>query len=284
MLGTGSCVATSKTVHFSRTQVHLGLWALFFINTLVARVAFAPAQDWLDSLARTNLLVLAAFFVVFHLLSERDNAAVVGRVDIVVFAAATVALCLFSLLGVAFDIPLIMGGIGLYYLSPQARHPDDRFLGMVYLALAFNGFVAPLIFYLFKDLFLIGEVQFAVAVIQLTGFDVTASGTRILAESGMRLQMVGACSVFTNLSFAVLGYATCKAFFRAPFDSKDVAFIFVLAASLILANALRLGLMTPSFPAYEFWHHGNGALVFAAVQFAMIAGVSALAIVTKARV
>ncbi|MDF1855064.1 archaeosortase/exosortase family protein [Pseudooceanicola sp.] len=270
--------------YLPRNQVHIGLWILLGCHSLLARLSVSPIHDWIYELARSNLFGLAAFLTVFHLLTDTSDRRQATSADYFLFAITGLALWIGGFGGSGHDVPLVLLPVALFYFSRFGHGADDRFIGLVALALSINGFFAPMLFHLFKDLFLIGEAQFAAALNRLIGLDVIAEGTRLTAVDGVRLQLIGACSVFSNLSFAFLGYSCFKAFFRSPMNWRDLGPILILMLALIFANAIRLGLMVPNWAAYEFWHHGSGSLIFAVVQFLLIGLVCLYAVILRGRI
>ena len=259
-----------NTRFLNQRDVHLSLWLLVLVHLLVASLAHQPVDDWLMIVLNTNALVLVAFLTIFHLLIENFRQTPAGKLDLWVFGGTGVLFLITGLFGSHYDVGMVMVLIAIAYLSGFFLLPNAKFIGLVYGALAINGFIAPLLFHLFKDVILIGEVLIAAAFNNLIGLEVTANGTRLSSESGMRLEMIGACSVYANLSFALLGFASVKAFFKQRIVRSDVAVLFGLALGLIALNTIRLGLMAENSGAYEFWHHGDGASYFAGVQFLFI--------------
>lgn len=267
---------TMRTI--AREHVHLAVWFLLLAHTLLSRLAAYPVAEWATLIASTNLMVLVAFLAIFHLLTDDPETAPATRSDYILLGIVALGVSVGGLFGSTYDVPFLMAGLAGYYISRHARIGSSGSVGLVYLALFVNGFLAPLIFMLYKDIFLIGEVDLAVRLNALVGITVAGDGTLITGESGMRLRMVGACSVFTNLSYAFLGYASVKAFFRLPLKSSDIVVLLVLSLLLMVMNSARLGLMTPSRSAYEFWHGGEGAVIVSAVQMALICAISVLSV------
>ena len=268
--------AKNKTRLFTipRGHVHLAVWLLLLFHSFVGRLSAYPLTEWITLVASTNLMILVAFLAIFHLLTDRSDATLAEWSDFLLLTVTALAVSAGGVFGSIYDIPLIMAALAVYYFSRHCRIGDARPIGLVYMALFVNGFLAPLIFMLYKDLFLIGEVDLAVKLNSLLGVEVSSEGTRILGASGMRLQMIGACSVFSNLSYAFLGYVSVKAFFRLPLKAKDAGVLLLLSLLLIVMNSLRLGLMTPARSAYEFWHGGDGAIIVSVVQMIVICAIS----------
>lgn len=265
----------------SSKQVHLAVWLFVFSQTLVAKIGIHDPDQWLHALAKSNLLVIAAFLAIFHLLSETDTRTPARPRDYSLFGCVVLFSIIGSLLGTRFDIAFLCLPIAAHYLLFTRYFADSKFLSLIYTALFVNGFLAPLIFMLFKSTVLVGEVELAVYVNTLLGMDISSTGTRLAAEDGLRLQMIGGCSVFSNLSLAFLGYAAFKAFVRQPFCRRDIWFLAGLAVCLILMNTIRIGLMIPDVERYQFWHHGDGAVWFAGAQLVVILIATTVSIVTR---
>ncbi len=257
-----------------RGHVHLAVWFLLLVHSLIGRLAPHDLTEWPAMAASTNLMLLMAFLAIFHLLTDRADTAPARRGDYVLLVLTVLAVAAGGVFGSIYDIPLIMAALALYYFSRHARIRDARSVGLVYMALFINGFAAPLIFMFYKDIFLIGEVDLAVRLNALIGIEISGTGTRISGESGLNLRMIGACSVFSNISYAFLGFASVKAFFRLPLKAGDAGILLLLSFLLMVVNSLRLGLMTPGWSAYEFWHHGDGAILISVLQMALICVVS----------
>ena len=266
----GLTAAKSSIFRLNQRDVHIAVWLILLSHILISRIAPIPSEEWYGVVLNTSLLVVIAFMVIFHLLTDHTQSEHVENSDYWILMGVVVSLALSSNLGSPYDVPLIMGLVSMYYFSKYTTVRDSFFIGIVYLALAFNGFLAPLIFHLIKDVVLIGEVHAAAILNNLIGLEVAANGTRLTSEGGMRLQMVGGCSVYSNLSLAILGYASVKAFFRQKMVAADVLLLLALAMCLVLVNSVRLGLMTPDLTAYRYWHHGDGSMLVAVVQTALI--------------
>ena len=151
---------------------------------------------------------------------------------------------------------------------------DAYFLGLTYLAISLNGFWAPVVFQVFKDSILFGEAYAVVWMNGLFGIQAETDGTRLFSESGMRLQLIGACSVYEGLSLALLGYASLKAFMRKVVSASDFGVIALLVFALFFLNSLRLGLMTLDYASYEYWHHDEGTVYFGMAQLLVVVSVS----------
>jgi len=257
-----------------QSQVHLGLWLYLVCMSLLSRVAHLPSEDRASALFSTNLIAILAFLAIFHLLTTSQNRALATASDYQLILVVIGFSFLSGFVGLKYDIAFVMGGVAVYYFYLAARIPDGIFLGIVYLALMVNGFLAPFVFQVFKPFFLIGEVQLVAALGNQFGLDIVADGTRMHANNDVKLLMVGACSAFMNVSLAFLGYAAVKGFFRSLPSWYDWIILGVLSVAIVLGNSMRIGLMTLGVSSYEYWHHGDGAVVYGFVQFATIVFIS----------
>ncbi len=259
-----------------QNQVHLGLWLYLVCMSLLTRMAHLPPEEWIGKLFSTNLIAILAFLAIFHLLTTTQNKALATASDYRLIVVAMGFSMLSSFVGMTYDIPFIMGGIALYYFYQAARIPDGIFLGIVYFALMINGFLAPVVFQIFKPFFLNGEVQLVASLGNQFGLNIVTDGTLMHANNDVKLLMVGACSAFMNVSFAFLGYAAIKGFLRSQPGWYDWIILAVLLIAIVFGNSFRIGLMALSRASYEYWHHGDGAVIFGIVQLAAIATISLL--------
>ena len=263
-------------LNIPRHQIHLGLLLYLVCMTLLARIGHFPSEDWVNTVLRTNLITIFAFLAIFHLLTTCENRALASSSDYWL-VMAVFGLTLFTgFIGVKFDVSVVMGGVAAYYFFRSARMPDGAFLALVYFALMINGFLTPFVFQIFKPFFLNGEAQLATMLNYPFGIDLIADGVLIHSNNGIKFQMIGGCSVFSNVSFAFLGYAAIKGFLRSRINAHDWIIVAILLIALIVGNSVRIGLMTFSMEAYEYWHNGDGAVVFGLVQFAAILFISLL--------
>jgi hypothetical protein len=263
----------SLFLRISRSDVHLGLLILILCSSIASRIDDFTLIPFAIALINTNLFLLFAFFVIFHLIcADYDNRRAT-IVDYGVFVLSLLSLNLVGKMGVTHDVGLVTAGLAVWFWR-QRKSENARYIALVWFALSLNVLIAPLFFQVFKSFILVAEVDLIAYIWNLLGYNVWADGQLLTSASGVKLRMIGACSVFTNLSFGFLCYASVKAYNRQSFSFPDMLFVAVLIALLALGNAIRIGLMLPSYEAYVYWHHGSGETIFGAAQFITIIAIS----------
>ncbi len=111
--------------------------------------------------------------------------------------------------------------------------------------------------------------QFAAFILWCTGADVTLSGVTIYLPTGS-VEVLGGCSGM-ELIFHMLGLALL---FLLMFPTLRQQKVFVpIVAGIVgfLVNGIRVVLMTVLVTknkqaAFEYWHHGNGSLIFSIIS------------------
>lgn len=263
----------SLPIKLQKSDIHLGLLFLVFCGTLSNRVEAFDFVPFVVTLVNTNLFLLFAFFVIFRLIIadyDKRNAEVW---DFAVLGLSVVSLNFFGKMSITHDIGLVTGGLAIWFYLQRAVG-NSRFISLAWFALTLNILIAPVLFQFFKSYILIAEVDVIAYFWNLFGYGVVADGQFLKTATGVRLRMVGACSVFTNLSFGFLCYASMKALHQQTISFRDVISVGMLILLLALGNVLRTGIMLPSFASYEYWHHGFGATIFGALQFLVIVSIS----------
>lgn len=256
-------------------DLHLFVLGAIALSAVALRVGYPTPDRVIHALEGANLFVVFALAVIYHLIRDHDDRASATNADLLLALAVVGALAVGGLFATRLDLAAVMLALGLWYRWRPSALPQGRFIAIVYLALGVNGLLAPLLFQLFKPFFLIGEAQFAAWLLRLGGMNVIATEAHIAMPGGTQLQLVGACSVFSNLSLSVVGWAGVKAAFRSSASWRDIYWLGLLAGLLIVGNAVRIGLMLPSQEAYEFWHTGGGLQIFSIGQFLVIMLVAA---------
>lgn|GEM_PF-6213718 len=266
-------------INAQRSDIYLGLLLVVFINGIIVQSFGDGLLNLVISVLNTNLFLLFAFYALFDLLVEGKDDCGSGVADYLICISALLSLLFFGRMGISHDVGLVTLALAaLFWFRRDVG--NSKYIAVIWFALTLNLLIAPFLFQLFKGFILVAEVEFVAHLWRLFGFDVWSDGQLLVLDHGMKIRMIGACSVFTNLSFGFLCYATVKAFNRKQMVYSDVIMVGTLIVLLVLGNTIRIGLMLPSLADYEFWHHGFGATIFGLVQFSIIASVSYFSIPT----
>ncbi|KYC41549.1 cyanoexosortase A [Scytonema hofmannii PCC 7110] len=111
--------------------------------------------------------------------------------------------------------------------------------------------------------------KFAAFILWCTGADVTLSGVTIYLPTGS-VEVLGGCSGM-ELIFHMLGLALL--FLLMVSTLRQQKFLIPIVAGIVgfFVNGIRVVLMTVlvtknNQAAFEYWHHGNGSLIFSIIS------------------
>ena len=179
----------------------------------------------------------------------------------------------FSLAGYHLRLSPAMAFVGLCLLATRARNlgfywRELLILSLLVLGPAFRVFLEAI------DLPTI-TATFSSFLLWYGGFDVTREGTFILLPQG-RVEVYGACSgvasVIQMLNIAVL----FGLLIPTTWLQRSVATVAALTVGFVV-NAGRVGLLailvsTGSRRAFDFWHEGDGSLIFFTISVIIFSG------------
>ncbi len=274
----------SLTGKVQKSDVYLALLILILCSFLSNRFESLGLASFFITLVNTNLFVLLAFYVLLQLITLEPDTRPARLKDYIFFVCAALSLFVFGQTGSIYDIGFVTGGLALWFWTRRKAIRQDQFIALVCFALTLNILISPVLFQFFKSIILIGEVDLIAFIWSSIGFNVWADGQYLGTPGGMRIQLIGACSVFTNLSFGFLCYASMKAFNKSPMSFGDIKYVIILIVLLAVGNAIRIGLMLPGYEAYVFWHTGDGATIFGIVQFIIIVLISCISVLVRKKV
>ena len=103
------------------------------------------------------------------------------------------------------------------------------------------------------------------------GLELTVRGAELAGSNGWSVYVLAPCSSFHNLSLAALVWLSLLKLGRETIRRPAWAALIAGAALIILLNASRILLMTPSEAQYQYWHDGMGRSLFVCLTFAAIA-------------
>lgn len=186
---------------------------------------------------------------------------------------ALVVLRSFSLAGYHFRLSPAMAFVGLCLLATRARDlgfywREFLILSLLVLGPAFRTLLEAI------DLPTVTAV-FSTFMLWYGGFDVTREGTFILLPQG-RVEVYGACSgvasVIQMFNIAVL----FSLLIPTTWLQRTIATVVALATGFVV-NAIRVGLLavlvsTGSRQAFDFWHEGDGSLIFFTASVLLFSG------------
>lgn len=110
---------------------------------------------------------------------------------------------------------------------------------------------------------------------RILGAAASVDGTLIRGPQGWYIYVLEGCSSLHGLSLDLLVWASALALAGARVTCRAAGFLAVAAAATVLANTLRILVMSRSPQDYRIWHYGWGATLFGAI-LALLAVVPAV--------
>jgi len=233
----------------------------------------------LDGLVDFNAGEILALYAIYSVVTAKTALITLSRADLAVIAACA----LLMLPPVSQHFAFFGAGVaGLYLVLRHPRKAPLSQVGWLWLAISFYESFSQLLFKFISATWIQGEVHFAAWIGPLLGFPITRDGIRLVSPDGWFIYILESCSAFSNISLAILLWLSLLTLAGAEIHRRQLVALGVAAVSIFLLNALRILLMTPSQPAWYFWHEGTGALIFSAVTFLAVALPTALSLRSRA--
>jgi exosortase/archaeosortase family protein len=249
-----------------RRELFLWIVICLFANQALQLIDTSSLKALTDSLASQNyFLWLAAYAVIFRLLrSDADVPA--SRRDCGAALVFCGALLCASFLPYRFGTGLLTTATAGYILLQHEGDRNVRAAGVVLLALAVQLVWAPIVFQLFTPELLRADAALVGELLAWLRPDVAWRGTNFTSPDGHTVTLVGACSSFNNVSSALLACVAVAMLTRTEWRRRDLATIAVASVVMILANSLRLCLVTGSAAEHLYWHNGIGEQILTISQ------------------
>jgi hypothetical protein len=241
---------------FARKE--LFLWfAAILCTTSVSQNVGRFFEEVPFALPGFGVFQILAWWAVFSLLGRETSGAPATRQDFVVVGS----LCIINMMPAERTIWIAATLVAVYIHLTSMKGSNARAAATVLLALCIQTLWGPAVFSFFAP-----DLLQADAAIVGTALDVTQSGftwhANIIATEGHSVELFNGCSSFHNISLAVLCWVTQTKLKRPAWIATDFLFGAAACVAMIALNATRIYLMALSFEGYEYWHNGNGAVIF----------------------
>jgi exosortase/archaeosortase family protein len=245
-----------------RRELFLWIAGCLFANQAVQLVNLSSFSAFVADLAAQNLVYWFACCVVLYRLNASDNRARASVYDWCFALAMLCAILVSSFIAYRFAIGFLTSVMGLYLLVLYRKDEQLASAGAVLLAVSAHLVWGPIVFQLLTPEFLRADAALVGALLMLVDPGIVWTGTTFHASAGHAISIVGACSSFQNLSTALLACAAAAMFVRTTWTRRDLSAIAMASVAMIVLNDARLCLLAQSAASYEFWHQGQGALLF----------------------
>jgi hypothetical protein len=200
-----------------------------------------------------------AWYVIFSLLVGSEADAAARWRDAVVAGA----LSLLVLLPTSRMVWVAATGLAIYLWVFNADDAKLRAAATVLVALSVQEFWGRVFFNLVALRLLHAETAVVGMVLEAVRPGTVWQDNIITGPSGYGIVVYTGCSVFHNLSIAILCSVTISRLHHQYWQNRDLATGGVVAATMILLNLVRLCLMAWNVDLYRYWHEGMGAEIFA---------------------
>jgi len=206
------------------------------ISPIILLVIFVSSKLYIVQQNHVRYYVLSSLFLIIAILFPSS-----------LFSWA--ALSVISLLG--------------YCLDPRSRHSHILFLG-----LSLSYIWKSVIFKLVSGDVLMIETEFIGSVVSCFLDGVTATGNILYINEKHSLSIGLGCSVFSNLSLSLLGWASLRVLITNTIP--PITHFIGITSMMVILNTVRISLMAIDFEWYDYVHNGNGATWYDAVVCLLI--------------
>jgi exosortase/archaeosortase family protein len=245
-----------------RRELFLWIAGCLFANQAVQLINLSSFSAFATDLAAQNLVYWFACYVVLYRLNASDNRARASAYDWCFALAMLCAVLVSSFIAYRFAIGFLAAVMGLYLLGLYRKDEQFASAGAVLLAVSAHLVWGPIVFQLLTPEFLRADAALVGVFLTLVNPAIVWTGTTFHASAEHAISIVGACSSFQNLSTALLACAAAAMFVRTTWSRRDLAAMAMASVAMIVLNDVRLCLLVRSPASYEFWHQGQGALLY----------------------
>lgn len=220
----------------------------------------ASLGQLITGLGAVGIFQYWAWYAIFQLLISSDQKCIVRLRDLLI----TMALC--SLLCVAplGNIWIVASLVSVYWWIVSASDRNLRGAAIVLAALSTQELWGHVFFHLIAYPLLCAEAAIVGSILEVVRTGTVWEDNVITGPNGYGLVVYDQCSVFHNLSLAMLCWITLSQL-RYPGSWRPRAFRVgvIIGLTMMSWNIVRLCLMAWNLDLYHYWHDGSGAQIFA---------------------
>jgi len=254
---------------FELRHLVFGVLALAFVNGLFLRVSeYVNENGFGEGLLATfniSIVIWVAMWLALDLVRKADFGPT-RRLDYVAIGVMLV----FIGLPVSALSWVGLTGFSLYFLVTRPGNPSVRATFSVVLALCFSSVWSRMIFRFFMETILRIDTLLVATV---TGRPFT--GNLINAADGSTtLQVLEACSSFSNMSLAFVGWIVARSYYGTRGLVRSMFFVALSCLAVVTVNTVRIGVIALRPDLYDIAHGTIGANVASLIMTAAIAMIS----------
>lgn len=221
-----------------------------FVSEAVAlRGGFGAALNLFDVSAIVWLAIIACFALLWQ---SNDSAAASANDWVVTALIASVSLVPFPALSAA-----ALSVVGLWGIFTAPTGSPMRRASIILLSLSTFFFWGRVVLALGAGPMLAADAQFVSSISGLP-----ASGNVVTSVDGTQFVIAPGCSSLHGISLALVLWTTALAYFARPVTSRNLAFLGLAIVATIAVNGFRLAMIGWNPEHFDYWHIGDGAILF----------------------
>lgn len=221
----------------------------FISEAIALRGSFGAVLNLFDISAIVWLAIIACLALLWQ---SGDAASPTSRDWAVTALISAVCLLPFPALNA---VALSVAGFWAIFTAP-AGSPTRR-ASIILLSLSAFFFWGRVVLALGAGPMLAADAQF---VSWLSGL--SASGNIVTSVDGTKFVIAPGCSSLHGISLALVLWTTALAWFDRPVTLRHVVFLALAIAATIAVNGLRLAMIGWNPEHFDYWHIGDGAMLF----------------------
>lgn len=247
------------------------LMGLAVLNAMLPSVLLAIDQSGFTSAFLSGFnqsgVTLLSLAVTAHMLLKKQTACQDREPDGHPVAHRTLPLWLISC-SLLLVVPLaslswlVVAALAIYWRKYYTLSSDQKAACVLLCAIALRGPVTQVCLTLFSSEILNFDTQAAALLLQLHGTTFSVTENVITNADGHSLLILTGCSVFTNLSLAMLLWLSVTLLCHTRLQATDTWRLAGVVAIQLSLNTARLAMMATDITWYRFLHEGFGETLF----------------------
>ena len=161
-----------------------------------------------------------------------------------------------------------LSGAGIWGIFTAPAGSPARRASIILLSLSAFFFWGRVVLALGAGPMLAADAQF---VSWISGL--SASGNIVTSVDGTKFVIAPGCSSLHGISLALVLWTTALTYLARPVTSRLIAFLVLAIVATIVVNGFRLVMIGWNPEHFDYWHIGDGAMLFGWVALLAVTGV-----------
>ena len=259
----------------SRREALYWITLIFAFSNVASRTESSSIFSFVTAFTELNLVYWCCYVAIFRAVAASKND-ILDSTTISLWAVVGLLLLCFSFTSVQSLDGAVATLIALFLWRKYGNDNGLLQASIIFFALSVNLLWAPILFAILKEPIVLADTILTQGLLTSAGYEVERQVNAISVGNDFYITVIGACSVFNNISLGVLATVSLIVCFGGTPIRRDFLGAALICMLLILLNTIRLAVFASSSTAYHFWHNGDGAIILAATQTVIIFGVATL--------